>query len=59
MIGILGVVSFVSSTWRYFHVQHLLLEGRFEPNVFSIVLVVVLLVVAITFAFVRYSKGGN
>lgn len=59
LIGILGVVSFVSSTWRYFHVQHLLLEGQFEPNVFSIVLVVLLLVVAITFAFVRYWQGGN
>lgn len=59
LIGILGVVSFVSSTWRYFHVQHLLLEGRFEPNVFSIVLVVLLLVVAITFAFVSYWQGGN
>lgn len=33
LIGILGVVSFVSSTWRYFHIQHLLLEGSFEPNV--------------------------
>jgi len=33
LIGTLGVVSFVSSTWRYFHIQHLLLEGEFEPNV--------------------------
>jgi len=33
LIGALGVVSFVSSTWRYFHIQHLLLEGSFEPNV--------------------------
>lgn len=33
LVGTLGVVSFVSSTWRYFHIQHLLLEGGFEPNV--------------------------
>lgn len=57
VIGFLGVVSFATSTWRYFHIQHLLLEGEFEPNVFSIVLIVVLLVVAIVWAYVSRSSN--
>lgn len=58
LIGTLGVVSFVSSTWRYFHIQHLLLEGEFEPNVFSVVFIVLLLTLFITYAFVRESTSG-
>lgn len=54
MIGVLGVVALCSSTWRYFHVQHLLLEGRFEPNVVSIMLVITLVAVVITWAFVMH-----
>lgn len=59
IIGFLGVMSFASSTWRYFHVQHLLLEGQFEPNVFSVVIIVMLLAVAITFAFVKHWQEGD
>ncbi|KAL9189208.1 hypothetical protein ACHAXT_011698 [Thalassiosira profunda] len=56
MIGLLGVVAFATSTWRYFHVQHLLLEGRFEPNVRSIALVMTLVAVVITWAFAMHFR---
>ena len=56
LIGILGVVAFCTSTWRYFHVQHLLLEGRFEPNICSILLVMTLAVLFITTAFVMHFR---
>jgi len=50
LIGILGCTAFVTSTWRYFHVQHLLLEGKFEPNVISILFVMSCVAVVIAWA---------
>ena len=50
LIGILGCVAFITSTWRYFHVQHLLLEGKFEPNVISILFVMSCVAVVIAWA---------
>ena len=50
LIGILGCTAFITSTWRYFHVQHLLLEGKFEPNVISILLVMSCVAVVIAWA---------
>ena len=41
----------IFGTWRYFHVQHLLLEGRFEPNICSILLVMTL---AVLFIILRH-----
>jgi len=55
LIGILGCTAFVTSTWRYFHVQHLLLEGKFEPNVISILLVMSCVAVVIAWALTSSS----
>jgi uncharacterized membrane protein YidH (DUF202 family) len=52
-----GVVALVTSTYRYFHVMQLLQEGRYEPNVTSILIVVVIVSVTIAAAFViHYEK---
>jgi uncharacterized membrane protein YidH (DUF202 family) len=57
LVGLTGVVALITSTYRYFHVMQLLQEGRFEPNVTSILIVVVIVSVTIATAFViHYEK---
>jgi putative membrane protein len=59
LVGVTGVVALVTSTWRYFHVMHLLQQGQFEPNVSSILVVVVVVSVTIVVAFCSHYKNDK
>jgi putative membrane protein len=50
---LIGLVALLSSTQRYFRVMRLLEQGQFEPNVTSVMFVVVVVVAsaAISFSF--------
>lgn len=54
LIGILGLIVLLSSTYRYFRVMQFLELGTFEPNVQSILFVVPITFVAFISAFVLY-----
>jgi uncharacterized membrane protein YidH (DUF202 family) len=56
LVGFTGVVALVTSTGRYFHVMHLLQQGQFEPNVRSILEVVVVVSITIVVAFCSHYK---
>jgi hypothetical protein len=52
LVGLTGVVALITSTYRYFHAMQLLQEGRYEPNVTTILIVVVKVSVKTAAAFV-------
>jgi uncharacterized membrane protein YidH (DUF202 family) len=55
VVAIVGIVVLINSTQRYFCVMQLLEQGKFEPNVRGIlILVSVVVAVAIVAAFVLH-----
>ena len=52
MLGIIGVTALVTSTYRYFRVMERLERNSFEPNVRSILAVVVIVAVCFMLVYV-------
>jgi len=52
LVAILGIVVLITSTQRYFRVMQLLEEGKFEPNIHGIIVIVSVVCCAIVAAFV-------
>ena len=58
VVATVGIVVLITSTQRYFRVMQLLEQGRFEPNVRGILLLVSVVAVAIAAAFVLQLLHG-
>ena len=54
VVAIVGIVVLINSTQRYFRVMQLLEQGKFEPNVRGILILVSVVAVAIVAAFVLH-----
>lgn len=47
LVIVLGVFTLMNATWRYLHVMRLVANRQFQPNVFSSLLLVAIMLVAI------------
>ena len=56
LLAILGMIVMAISTKRYFHVMHLLEEGRFEPHSGGILFVVAMSSLLIAVAFILHEN---
>lgn len=54
LVAILGIVVLITSTMRYFRVMILLEEGKFEPNIHGILVIVLVACAAIVAAYVLH-----
>ena len=55
---VLGVFTLLNASWRYFHVMRLMMEGKFQPNVVSI-LTMVTMILGVVVLFVYLSLTDN
>lgn len=54
LVAVVGIAVLMLSTKRYFRVMQLLEQNKFEPNVTSILVLVVVVALAIVTAFVLH-----
>jgi len=55
-VGCVGIVVLIVSTQQYFHNMRLLQEGKFQPNVLTPLLIVVVVTFVLVLAFAMHFK---
>ena len=54
LVGFLGVCTLVTATLRYFRVMRLLERGKYEPNVYSILIINLSVAVCVVVAYAMH-----